>query len=667
MSATVSPRSSSSWEDCGVSIVDMTNASSNSVDSNNEARMSSAAAVVNQSDDIFFVEDSSSTISLTPPLRKVSSDVRLPTSTANTENAAINKFNPAKTGRKRRKQPEKWKINIIKKKRNSGEQYVSLKKIMRDKREIKPACKNCRYECTKHFNEDNRKEIFSTYWALADIEKQRQFIANCMQIVEPRHRSVCVGENKRTPRQNNMAYFLQNGDVAIRVCKLFFKNTLDINDRPIRTVMAKLEKPAKANEVLEPDQRGKHGKHKKVDTHIAAGVREFIENIPKIESHYTAANTTKIYIEGGKTISSIYRDYVDLCKEKKQAFATYIYFYTTFTEDFNISFFAPKKDLCAQCEAYTDMTAAEKLSYKAIHENHLQESNFAQEAKRKDIENENAVVAVYNWQAIMQLPKGEASTYYYKSKINVFNFTVYNMKTNNCQCYVWDEANGKRGVNELGTCVLEYIKSLAQNNHDEIIFYSDNCAGQQENKFIIVMYLYAVRYLGIKSITHKFLIKGHNQNEVDSAHTLIERVTKRMLKSGPIYTTESLITIIRSAKKTGQPLLVKEMCYEDFFELKILLNDMGPFNMRQIKLSELKVLKVQRASPNTVFFKTSYAEAQYSEANIISSKKQQNTRIDLTKAYKCKIGIPNNKREDINELIEKNIIPRFYHEFYNAL
>ena len=34
----------------------------------------------------------------------------------------------------------------------------------------------------------------------------------------------------------------------------------------------------------------------------------------------------------------------------------------------------------------------------------------------------------------------------------------------------------------------------------------------------------------VKSITHKFLIKGHTQNEGDSAHSLIERQIKRLRK-----------------------------------------------------------------------------------------------------------------------------------------
>lgn len=49
-----------------------------------------------------------------------------------------------------------------------------------------------------------------------------------------------------------------------------------------------------------------------------------------------------------------------------------------------------------------------------------------------------------------------------------------------------------------------------------------------------------------------------------------------------VDTTDSFITTIRSAKKTGHPFLVQEVSYGDFFDLKLLSNDMGPLNMGEI-------------------------------------------------------------------------------------
>jgi len=66
-------------------------------------------------------------------------------------------------------------------------------------------------------------------------------------------------------------------------------------------------------------------------------------------------------------------------------------------------------------------------------------------------------------------------------------------------------------------------------NEGDIIFYSDNCSGQNKNKFILALYIHTVRqFKNIKTITHKYLIKGHiKHNEGDSVHSLIERQYKK--------------------------------------------------------------------------------------------------------------------------------------------
>lgn len=126
------------------------------------------------------------------------------------------------------------------------------------------------------------------------------------------------------------------------------------------------------------------------------------------------------------------------------------------------------------------------------YDQHLHEKTLSRIEKQRDKEDANAVVAVYDLQAVVQLPKGDVSVFYYKSKLNALNFTVYDLQSNKCDCFVWDESQGHRGVNELGTCVLKYLREINQNNSNanrEVIFYSDNCAGQQKNKYIINIFI----------------------------------------------------------------------------------------------------------------------------------------------------------------------------------
>lgn len=142
--------------------------------------------------------------------------------------------------------------------RNSGQEYTPLSKTQKKikAREIKPPCGlKCRLKCTTNINEDVRKTIFTKYWALKDITKQRAFIALSMQSYTPKYRYP-ISHRRRL----NNSFYLECGEERIRVCKQFFKNTFDINDRPIRTVIE-----MKESRFIQENLRGKHGNHKMVD------------------------------------------------------------------------------------------------------------------------------------------------------------------------------------------------------------------------------------------------------------------------------------------------------------------------------------------------------------------------------------------------------------------
>lgn len=250
-------------------------------------------------------------------------------------------------------------------------------------------------------------------------------------------------------------------------------------------------------------------------------------------------------------------------------------FNSIFNEEFNISFYVPKKDQCDLCEEYKNSDEKGKQILINKYNLHQKEKTLSRNEKENDKINANgAFVAVYDLQVVMPVPKGQVSSFYYKSKLNFYNFTIRDLHAKNVNCFVWNETEGKRGAIEIGSCVLRYIKNLVNtvNSVDEIdiIFYSDNCCGQQKNKFLLAAYSYIVDTLNIRSITHKFLITGHSQNEGDNVHSVIEKKVRRYLKSDPIYVPEQYISLIRTAKKTGTPYRVHELTYDDFYGLKHL-------------------------------------------------------------------------------------------------
>lgn len=325
---------------------------------------------------------------------------------------------PKKCGKKRPLKKSAWIKEISKRQRNSGKGYVSSSKTKKvfSERKLLPTCASkCRFQCSRKFSEEERKLIFDTYWKLGDLERQRSFIAENVEAVIPNRNF----NNPNMHRHVIHAFYLHVRGSKVRVCKLFFRNTLGINDRPIRTILCK-----KVNGFSGSDKRGKHGHHKKVNPLIKDSVRQHIDSIPRVESHYTRSHTNRDYIPGDKSLADLHRDYVKLQESKGQASANLMMYSRIFNNEYNISFFIPKKDLCNLCESYKN--APDDADLKAKFEEHEREKVLSRQAKEydKSLINNKFIVSAFDLQAVMPCPTGGISIFYYKSKINSYNFTI---------------------------------------------------------------------------------------------------------------------------------------------------------------------------------------------------------------------------------------------------
>lgn len=187
------------------------------------------------------------------------------------------------------------------------------------------------------------------------------------------------------------------------------------------------------------------------------------------------------------------------------------------------------------------------------------------------------------------------------------------------------------------------------------------------------MYLYAVEKLNIKTITHKFIIRGHTQNEGDAAHSVIKKCIKQAKKSGPIYVPDQYVTLIRNAKKRGNPFIVQELGYNEFLDLKSLSEEMTLNTSKDtagnlIKLSEIKMVRFTKGC-DTYSYRTNYIE-EWTDVKIRIRRSENKKSIDgiqVKPAYKSKISIPEKKKEDLLHLLKTNIIPKYYEPFFNGI
>lgn len=146
-------------------------------------------------------------------------------------------------------------------------------------------------------------------------------------------------------------------------------------------------------------------------------------------------------------------------------------FHETFSE-MNLGLYCPKNDQCDICVGCKTGNIFEE-NYRS----HIQRNDAARDKKAKDKENgQQQHVYTMDLQSILLCPMLKASSIYYKKKLVVHNFTIYNLKTNDGYCFIWNESEGQISANEFPCIIYYFIKTLANvKQGEEIILNSDGC------------------------------------------------------------------------------------------------------------------------------------------------------------------------------------------------
>jgi len=456
-----------------------------------------------------------------------------------------------------------WKDNKAKQLLNLGKEHTNRAGKLINAKKMGAPCK-CRNKCFEKIDEETRKRIFDEYWSLGDHSRQWDFVARYVVISD---KKVSTNSSYTSRRQFSRKYSLpvQNNGIE-SVCKVMFLKTIGISEKIVNNMGKKLA----ISPVLISDQRGTHrNRPHAIPREVTDCIKQHISMFPVVDSHYTRQNTQKQYLESDLSIAKMYRFYQEWVKEESinvmAQNATLRQYTDIFNNSFNLSFFKPKRDLCDECEKFRLASPEEKYLQETIHAEHLRNKDIARDKKNFDknrtVNEPELCVAVFDLQKVLTTPQSEASSFYYKRKFAVYNFTIFDIGKKLGYCYVWNESEAKRGSNEIATCLLKFVKCMVEKGINEFCFYSDNCGGQNRNRFIFAMWEYAAFTFKVK-ITHRFLEKGHTQNEGDSMHACIENAHKGKL----IYVPSQWVTLIRCAKVTGKPYTVFEVSNEEFLD-----------------------------------------------------------------------------------------------------
>lgn len=139
----------------------------------------------------------------------------------------------------------------------------------------------------------------------------------------------------------------------------------------------------------------------------------------------------------------MYADYkAEMEKAKQTPVASCHHYRDIFCSEYNIGFHQPKKDQCDECTVFRNLSAEEKQTAEENHNQHISNKDRARINMQTDkdyaISDASVCCASFDLQKVLNVPRAHSCSYYYKRKVAIYNFTVYDMasKQGNQHCLV---------------------------------------------------------------------------------------------------------------------------------------------------------------------------------------------------------------------------------------
>lgn len=575
--------------------------------------------------------------------------------------------------------------------RVAGKSYTSVKGNKVKERERKEfTCDKCHLKCNSKFSDDEKNEFFCGFWKMGEDDnnqvRQRQYIISHIVQAEPeRFRKHNVSSRKK----RTLHYYLEKGSERVRVCRMFFLSVFSISEKFVRVCLEKKNDVG----VVSTDLRGKKSSANKIPDWIEQHARQHILSIPTVESHYCRKSSNKLYLSSQLNIEKLYSLYIEKCQEEnsklieenekldqesrkpllrpvsKSQYKIYFYSYG------NLRFHKPKKDQCSNCNHYESLTIEEKEAEKNEHDRHLKNKERVRELKKEKVlesivSNGKRTVINFDLQAVLECPKGQVSSIFYKRKLAVYNLTVFDLISKEGTCNIWDETEGNRGSTEIGTCIFNYIKDHP--NTEDFFLLSDSCGGQNLNQYLSTALLNAVRLTNCNLIDHVFYEPGHSQQEGDSMHATIERAAKNVQVNVP----SEWGIICQTARKTPEPYIVNYLTHDSFIDWTLLASKNKETSRYKtltgevVEWRKVKWFRYIKNKPDSIFFKYNYDDDSFLEISIKKSAgrpQQLNSVKDLPKAYKNRLKLSAPKHKDLMDLCKARVIPLHHHRYFEEL
>lgn len=401
------------------------------------------------------------------------------------------------------------------------------------------------------------------------------------------------------------------------------------------------------------DQRG--GQRKSLDKEKwTEKIIEHIHSFPAEESHYARAKSAnKRFLSPDLNVSRMYRAFLKkYCPEcvEGQSPVTRQWYNEIFLTRFNLTFHRLRVDTCSTCDMLNIKLKAGDASAKFEQEIHHRRAEAAFKAMTDDNNlaktSSDTYVLSFDLQQQMYLPQLSHTEMYYAQQLACCNLGIHDSTKSHGFMCLWSENFGGRGSLEISSCIYTYITSEAHiGQKKKLVLWSDNCAGQNKNQYMLAMYLVLLAKGFFSEIIHKYPMKGHTFLSCDRDFAVIEKRKKRCKAD----TIMDLVEIIVTAG-VKNPFTCR--IFEEFHDFKSIAHSL--LNTKQLGISTASQLRLTAESFGEVQLKKCFGEASgwLKGVNVlkedVSKDDFKNLQLPLSRSH---FGVPQKKKGDLKKML----------------
>ena len=512
----------------------------------------------------------------------------------------IEKPKYTKKTRIKQKIVDKWFHNARKKNRNSGQAYKNKCRETnvvnhKEARKVGPPCR-CKNQCFTKLGTNAINAIFSEYWSSGDYNLQTANLQKKITKTLPKRKRTKAVVSRVT---GVFSYNLQYMEKDYKVCKVAFVSIHGIGVGRARSAHLK---QTDAGSTIK-DRRGTNPNPKKFADEIVNCVHEHIQSLPVRSSHYTRTkNPNRQFVDYSdqKSIAWLHTRYEEWMPKVNEGvkIVKYSYYNNVFSNNYNIS------DICDTCAQLQQLisNAEDPAPHQLEYDIHKDKAEVAKAAMKEGEDPtkwdpEQWVFICMDLQQTMQCPKTAQGTAYYKRKVNVYNFCIYDIQTKESYMFVWEEYTARRGSVEIYSCLYKWIQKYVLNRGSQypknLKIFADNCGGQNKNNNLCLALLKLVHENIFERIELCFLLPGHSYSACDRAFGCVEtRIKKCMEISSPMEYYERIKNSRGSNHPGLGPFPLYHMEREDFLNIEIFAKNKQENRLAYIRPTKDKVFQL---------------------------------------------------------------------------